>query len=205
MSKGEARRLVLATRNAHKVEELTRILATLEARFESLRKHSDAPEVDEDGTTFEANATKKAREIARFTGLLSIADDSGLEVDALGGAPGVRSARYGGEPADDARNRAKLLKAMAEVADAARTARFRCVLAIARPNGEVLTADGACEGRIARVEAGSGGFGYDAMFIPAGETRTFAEMSDLEKDARSHRAVAAKRAAPLFARFIASA
>ncbi len=187
-------RVVLATRNRHKVEELVRLMAMEGVRFEDASTHPEAPIVVESGATFRDNAAKKARAIAAATGLVAVADDSGLEVDALDGAPGVRSARYAGEGASDAANRAKLLKSLAEVDEKERTARFRCVIAIAAPNGRILFADGVCEGSILHEEKGRGGFGYDALFLPAGETRTFAELSDAEKDERSHRGDAARRA-----------
>ncbi len=187
-------RILLATRNRHKVVELVRLLARPGVVFEDLGAHPGAPEVDEDGATFEENAVTKARAIAAWSGAAALADDSGLEVDALGGAPGVRSARYAGSGANDAANRAALLAALAGVPDGARGARFRCVIALATPAGEVHRAVGSCAGRIGREERGMSGFGYDALFFPEGETRTFAELSEAEKDARSHRAAAARAA-----------
>ncbi|HET6566323.1 MAG TPA: RdgB/HAM1 family non-canonical purine NTP pyrophosphatase, partial [Rhodothermales bacterium] len=144
-----------------------------------------APEVEEDAPTLEGNARKKAVELQAFTGLSAVADDTGLEVDALGGRPGVHSARYSGPEADAGANRAKLLRELDGVRD--RTARFRTVIAYA--DGEqVHLFEGVCEGRITEAERGAGGFGYDALFVPEGEDRTFAEMGKGEKNAISHRA-----------------
>ncbi|HET9888173.1 MAG TPA: XTP/dITP diphosphatase [bacterium] len=197
-SRHEAR-VILATRNRHKIEELLRLLNVPGIVFEDLRSWPPLPEVEEDGATYEENAIKKAREIADATGLPALADDSGLDVDALGGAPGLHSARYAGQGASDAANRAKLLQAMAAVPDERRTARFRCVIAIAIPDGSAMTVQGSCEGTILREERGSGGFGYDPLFLPEGERETFAEMSDAQKDALSHRGVAVRRAAEVLA------
>ncbi len=178
-------RLVLATRNAGKVAELEARLAGLDVDLVSAGSLPDAPEVEEDADTLRGNAEKKARALFAHTGLPSLADDTGLEVDALDGAPGVRSARYAGEDADDEANRRKLL---AELAGApTRTARFRTVLAFVDSDG-VRCFDGVCEGLIATEEAGAGGFGYDALFRPAdGDGRTFAQMSSDEKNQISHR------------------
>jgi XTP/dITP diphosphohydrolase len=187
-------RVILATRNRHKIAELHRLLNVPGLVVEDLRGWT-VPEVEEDGATYEENAIKKARAVAEGTGLPALADDSGLEVDSLDGAPGVRSARYAGEGASDAANRAKLLQALAGVPDERRTARFRCAIAIAMPGGSVMTVEGACEGAILREERGSGGFGYDPLFLPEGERETFAEMSDAKKDSLSHRGVAVRRAA----------
>lgn len=151
------------------------------------------PEVEEDGDTFQANARKKAVETSLRTGCWTLADDSGLEVDALGGAPGVRSARYAGEPVDYAANNAKLLRELGDRSD--RRARFRCVIALAEPGGEVRTVEGRCEGSIARAEHGRNGFGYDPLFIPDGYTVTFADMAGEQKNRISHRAAALRAAA----------
>lgn len=191
-------RIVLATRNRHKIDELRRLLEVPGIVIEDLRGR-DVPDVEEDGATYEANAIKKARAVAEATGLPALADDSGLEVDALAGAPGVRSARYAGDASDDAANRAKLLQALASVPDERRTARFRCAIAIAIPRGSVMTVEGVSEGAIVRSERGSGGFGYDPLFVPEGEHETFAEMSDSKKDSLSHRGVAVRRAAEVLA------
>ena len=175
-------RLVLATRNPGKVAELEKRLSGLGV---DLLSASGAPEVDEDRDTLRGNAEKKARALFAHTGEPSLADDTGLEVDALGGAPGVHSARYAGPEADDAANRQRLLAALAETDD--RDARFRTVLAYADETG-VQYFDGVCEGTITREESGDGGFGYDSIFVPAsGDGRTFAQMDAAEKNRISHR------------------
>ena len=178
-------RLIIATRNRHKVAELQSLLDLPGLDLVCAADLPGAPEVEEDGTTFEANAVKKAVGLARFSGCWALADDSGLEVDALGGAPGVQSARYAGPAARDADNVAKLIAALAGQTD--RRARFRCVLALADPRGATRTVAGCCEGVLATAPRGAGGFGYDPLFVPQGETRTFAELGAAEKNARSHR------------------
>jgi XTP/dITP diphosphohydrolase len=188
--------LVLATRNAGKIAEYHALLADLDVDLLTLNEFSGAPTVAEDAPTYRANAVAKARAIAAFTELPALADDSGLEVDALGGAPGVRSARYAGEGARDRDNVAKLLAALSDVVEALRGARFRCVIAVARPDGAVLIGEGTCAGRIAAASRGDCGFGYDPVFVLPELGRTFAELSAAEKHARSHRgrALAAVRA-----------
>ncbi len=185
-------KLVIATRNRHKLDELRHLLAAPGLDLCSALDFLDVPEVAEDGDTFEANAVKKAEALCHATGLWALGDDSGLEVDALGGAPGVRSARYSGEPTDYARNNTKLLRELAGRAD--RSARFRCVIALARPGEPTLTVEGRCEGRIASAPRGAGGFGYDPLFVPDGRDRTFAELPAEEKHAVSHRGRALRRA-----------
>ncbi len=191
--------LVVATNNRGKLEELRHLLADMDVEILSIQDVSKRPiQVVEDGDTFEANAIKKAREVAAATMMLTLADDSGLEVDALGGAPGVRSARFAGERATDAENNAALLAALDELtADAAGTrtgdfnARFRCVLALVDPfvrDGEPLVAEGTCSGKITRTPRGSGGFGYDPLFLVDGTDATMAELSEAEKNRVSHRA-----------------
>jgi XTP/dITP diphosphohydrolase len=151
-------------------------------------------EVDEDQETFAGNAWKKATEIAVATGIACLADDSGLEVDALGGRPGVFSARYSGEDATDASNNRKLLEELRGVADDRRTARFRCAIAVVDPGGRLLAAtDGVCEGRIGHEPKGLHGFGYDPLFIPDGYSQTLAELGPETKNAISHRAKAAAK------------
>lgn len=184
--------IVLATRNRKKAEELRRILDGLGVTILTVADFPSCPEVVEDSDTFEGNAVKKAVAAAGCTNLPALADDSGLEVDALNGAPGVRSARYAGEGADDAANTAKLLQELESVPEGARGARFVCCIALALPDApqhkaRVVTFTGAAEGRIGREARGGRGFGYDPVFYPRGEERTFAEMSSEEKDALSHR------------------
>ena len=174
--------LVLATRNAGKAREVASILAALDVRIEPLAADVMLPE---EGDSYEANAVAKALAAARATGCVALGDDSGLEVDALGGAPGPRSARYGGAGLDDAARSAALLAALEAVPDAERGARFVCVAAVATPRGDVATARGVCEGRLLRAARGEGGFGYDPIFA-VGDS-TMAELPAAEKDALSHR------------------
>jgi XTP/dITP diphosphohydrolase len=186
-------RLLLATRNAHKRREFKEILGGAFA-LEDLRGHPEIDEVVEDGATFEENARLKAMTVSRQLPGLVMADDSGLEVDSLGGAPGIYSARYAGEGATEAANRQKLLGALAHFpAGAERRARFRCVLVLARGGQALGTFEGAVEGEIMRVERGTDGFGYDSIFRANGFRKTFAELSTAEKNAISHRAAAAKQ------------
>lgn len=189
----DAIRLLLATRNAHKVREFAEILGG-DFVLQDLSGHPEIGEVIEDGATFAENARLKAVAVSRQARGLVVADDSGLEVDSLGGGPGVRSARYAGDGATDAANRRKLLGAMAHFSSGqARRARFRCVLLLAR-EGEVLGEfEGAVEGEIISAERGVGGFGYDPIFRADGYEQTFAELSALEKNAISHRRAAAEK------------
>jgi XTP/dITP diphosphohydrolase len=180
--------LLIATGNRHKFTEISAILAAPHLVFLSLKQLIGCPQVVEDGETFEANAIKKAVVLARFSGMWTLADDSGLEVDALQGAPGVYSARYAGEPADDHANNVKIIGAMAGVSD--RRARFRCVIALSDPQGVTRTVSGACEGRLLTGLQGTGGFGYDPLFAPNGYEKTFAELPAGIKNTISHRAVA---------------
>lgn len=182
-------RLLIATANRHKTEEFRALLADI-AEVEDLTDHPHLSPVEETGTTFEENSAIKAIAAASATGLPALADDSGLEVDVLGGEPGVNSARYSGAGATDASNRRKLLAELARVPESATpTARFRCVLTLASPAGEILGSwSGAVEGRVISGERGDGGFGYDSLFIPAGHEQTFAELPAATKNQLSHRA-----------------
>ena len=181
-------RVVLASANPKKAKELVEILGD---RVVVVSRPPEVPEVVEDADTFEGNARLKAVALVEATGLAALADDSGLEVDALGGQPGVRSARYAGEDAADADNVAKLLRALEDegaVDPADRSARFRAVLVLRRPDGAEAVASGSVEGSIAAAPSGDGGFGYDPVFVPVdGDGRTFAEMSADDKHAISHR------------------
>jgi len=179
--------LVVGTRNVKKLREIETILAEFPVRLMSLADFPDAPDVAEDADTFEGNARKKALTLADALNEWVVADDSGLEVDALNGRPGVMSARYAGPDATDADKCRKLLNELRGVPREKRTARFRCVIALARPGEIALTADGRCEGVIADTMSGASGFGYDPVFYypPAG--RTFAEMPGDEKNRVSHR------------------
>jgi len=180
-------KVILATRNRKKVEEFQRVLKETSLSLLDLREYPQATDVVEDGVTFAENATKKALQTARLTGLPALADDSGLEVDALGKKPGVHSARFAGPGATDRQNLEKLLADLGDCPAPARTARFVCVLAMADPAGHVRLFEGRVEGRIGRMPQGENGFGYDPVFVPEGEERTFAQMSPAEKDAMSHR------------------
>ena len=180
--------VVIATTNAGKVREFAALLGDLPVALDSLAAYPGAPEVDEDGATYLENAIKKARAAATWTGHAALADDSGLEVDALGGAPGVQSARYAGPAQDAAANTARLLAALAGLPPERRTARFRCVIVVARPDGALLVGEGACEGRIVEAARGAGGFGYDPVFLDVELDRTFAELPAAVKHRRSHRA-----------------
>ena len=188
--------VVLATSNEGKLIELRALFGDLPVELLGLNAVAgDKPAVTEYGSTLEENAIIKARAACSATGLYALADDSGLEVDALGGRPGVRSARFAHERATDAENNAALLRELEEVDDDGRQARFRCVLALANPwdPNRVEIAEGTCEGVIARAPRGSGGFGYDPLFIvPELGGRAMAEMSEAEKNEVSHRARAAR-------------
>lgn len=186
-------KIVLATHNKKKVEEISRIFRGYEVRFLTLDSFPGCPEVEEDGKTFRQNAVKKAVSIAAFTGCPAIADDSGLGVKTLGGAPGVFSARYAGEAADDRKNLMKLLREMRRMESDDRQARFVCCIALALPDGRYKTFTGYAKGEIGKKPKGFNGFGYDPVFYPAGYDRTFAEMSDSEKDRLSHRGKALRK------------
>ncbi len=187
-------KLLVATGNRHKRDEIRRILAIDELELVGLDDIPGAPEVIEDGATFEANAVKKAVQHARHAGLWTLADDSGIAVAVLDGAPGVWSARYAGAPCDDAANNRKLLAALADAHD--RRAAFSCVIALAAPDGRVETVRGDCPGLVVETPRGSGGFGYDPLFMPEGVGVTFAELAPADKNRISHRAraLAAARA-----------
>ena len=189
-------RIVCASANPHKVEELARLLPSW---VDLVPRPSDIGDIDEDAPTLEGNAIIKAVEIANHASEWAISDDTGLEVDALNGAPGVRSARFAGEQATDAENRALLLAKLDGVPN--RSARFRTVVALVSSKGDIHFVGGECAGTIAESERGDSGFGYDSLFIPAdGDGRTFAEMSGSEKDAVSHRGRALIQVPELLAR-----
>ncbi len=183
-------RIALATRNPHKIRELTRICATWPVEWTSVQNHDPAsfPDVEETGDTYLDNAVLKAAAVAGAIGLPAMADDSGIEVDALGGKPGPRSARYAGPDASDERNLAELIRAVRGVPAAGLTARYRCVAAVAEPgSGAVVHAEGVCEGTLVTRPRGDDGFGYDPIFVPVGWDRTMAELRPDEKDRISHR------------------
>ena len=181
--------LLIATKNAGKIKELEKLLAELPFRLRSLNGITNVIEPEETGATFAENAVLKARSYALQTGLSALADDSGLEVEALHGAPGVFSARYAGEGATDAEKIEKLLKEINETQNVNRRARFVCAMAIADAEGEIqFTAEGVCDGKIALTASGANGFGYDPIFIPDGFSETFGELSGDIKQQISHRA-----------------
>lgn len=192
------RTLVVATRNPGKLREIRRILSDLPLRLASLAEFPEAPPVEEDGSSYRENAEKKARAAARQTGCWAMGEDSGIEVDALGGRPGIHSARYAG---GDRENNARLLHELQEVPGERRTARYRCVIVVVDEAGrERAFAEGTCEGRIGREEKGNGGFGYDPLFVlPDRGGRTMAEVGDDIKNQISHRARALERLRPLLA------
>ena len=195
-------KILIASRNAHKIQEIREIFDLPGVEWVSTAEFPELRDVEEDGDTFEANAEKKATELARATGLWALADDSGLEVSALGNAPGVYSARYAGEPSNHANNNAKLLRELAGKTD--RSARFRCVAALSDPTGRVETVSGSCPGRIVEKQRGAQGFGYDPLFVPDGHERTFAEMGNGQKNQLSHRGRALALAKEKWGALIAS-
>lgn len=178
-------KLVIATQNPKKLKEIQALLDFPGLDVVCALDLPGLPEIVEDGATFEENAIKKAVTLSRLTSEWSLADDSGLEVDALQGAPGVYSARYAGEPVNYAANNEKLLRALRGVSN--RQARFRCVIALSSPEGEARCVEGVCEGVIIKELKGHQGFGYDPLFRPAGYATTFAEMEASEKNRISHR------------------
>ena len=194
--------LLLATRNKHKLKEIAAILEELKL---DLRSAADIPglaDVIEDAATVRDNAIKKAVETAKFAKMLTIADDTGLEVDALNGEPGVRSARYAGDDASYFENNKKLLANLQGVPSEKRTARFRCVIAIADEKGLVECVEGICNGAIIADEKGGGGFGYDPLFIADGQVKTFAEISPDVKNRISHRGKALQKAWAVLSRYL---
>ena len=193
-------KLVLATHNLGKVRELTQMLDTpadpgQRVEVISLQEYPDAPEVVEDGETYQENAAKKAAVIAEYTGFMTLADDAGLEVDALNGAPGIHSKRWAGDDATDAIRIAKLLGALDGVTD--RRARFVAAIAIVHPDADPEGVIGVCEGHISHTPRGESGFGYDPVFVPDGYEQTFAELGEKIKNKISHRAKALQQALTL--------
>ena len=186
--------LIVASRNPDKIAELRHALAGLDLEVRSAADYPAVPEVEENGQTLAENALLKARAVFRATGSLSLADDTGLEVDALGGAPGVHSGRYAGPEQSYARNLAKLLDRMAGVPADRRGARFRTVAAIVFPDGREELVEGVCEGRILEAPRGAGGFGYDPIFLVPEIGMTFAELTLEQKDRLSHRGRAMRAA-----------
>lgn len=188
------KKIVIASQNQGKISEFTELLNPLQVEVLSLKDFPEISDIPETGSTFEENALLKAREVAKKTGLLSLADDSGLEVDYLGGKPGIYSARFAGEPKSDARNNAKLLKLLTGVPWEKRTAQFKCVIAIALPAGKELCFTGSCQGIILENPQGEGGFGYDPLFYVEKEGQTFAQLNSDIKNEISHRGQGVKKA-----------
>ena len=186
--------LVLASGNKGKLAEFQRLLDGLDVQIHSMKEYPEIGEIVEDGSTFAENALIKARAVCKATGKPAMADDSGLAVDALNGEPGIYSARFAGEQRSDADNNAKVLQLMETVADADRTARFFCVIAIVLPDGREYTVEGTCEGTILHALRGEGGFGYDPLFYVESMNKTFAELTMEEKNRISHRGHANRKA-----------
>ncbi len=186
-------KLALATGNRGKMREMREVLAGLDLSIITKEDFREWPELEEAGRTFEENALAKALELARWSGIPALADDSGLEVEALRGAPGVDSALYAGTHGDDLANIDRLLRELEGVPPPQRGARFVCVLALASPAGDTLLVRETCEGAVAEAPRGEKGFGYDPVFVPAGMDRTMAELSLEEKNAISHRGKALRR------------
>jgi XTP/dITP diphosphohydrolase len=200
-------KLVLATRNVHKVAELRRILAEaglVGVELVGVEAFPGVEDVPETGVTFEENAALKARAVARATGVSAVADDSGLCVDVLGGAPGVFSARWSGAHGDDLTNLRLLLDQLSDVPVEHRRAHFACAAVLALPDGTVRVAEGRIDGVLAAEPRGAGGFGYDPIFVPDGGSRTTAEMTAAEKDAISHRGRAFRAIVPAVRELLAS-
>jgi XTP/dITP diphosphohydrolase len=188
-----ARKVLLATRNRGKVREIRKLLKGLGIRIQCLHDLPEAPEVEEDGRSFAENALKKARFYAALSGMLTISDDSGVEVEALKGQPGVYSARYAGEGASDQENNQKLLNQMEGIPASRRGAWFRCSMAIVSPEGKEAMAEGSCKGKIGFREAGKRGFGYDPLFIFPQYGKTMAQFTLGEKNKISHRGKALRK------------
>lgn len=196
--------LLVATRNKHKVKEIKDILKDLSLSVQGIKDGAwQIPEIVEDGKTFKENAVKKAKTIADITGILTIADDSGIEVDALGGEPGIFSARFAGEKATDRENNLKLLNLLRDFPLERRGAQFRCVIAIAVPHGKIEVVEGICRGGVGVCEVGGQGFGYDPIFIPVGYNKTFAELNASVKNKISHRGRALEKAKLVLEKIIA--
>ena len=183
--------VVLATRNEGKARELRRLLESAVDRFETLQDHPEVTLPPETGSSYRENALAKALAVNEALGLPALGDDSGLEVDALDRAPGIYSARFAGEDASDAANNALMLQKLAKVPSEQRTARYHCALVLVRGKDDALEVEGICEGRILDAPRGTGGFGYDPLFLPEGETLTFGELPSSRKDGISHRGRAA--------------
>jgi XTP/dITP diphosphohydrolase len=196
--------IVVATRNPGKLREIEALLSPFPLKILSLENFPGIPEVLEDGATFAENAAKKATTVARFTGRLTIADDSGLAVDALEGRPGVYSSRYAGENAADEEKCKKILKEMAEIPEGKRQAAFLCAIAVAFPDGRIQVVHGECRGSIAFAPQGEHGFGYDPIFFLPELGKTMAELEPEIKNLLSHRARALEQLKVIFPKFLSS-
>ena len=193
--------IVIATANSHKFREIGQILAGIPAGILSLKDYPEIPPIIESGESFRENAWIKAKTVFHHTGLLSLADDSGLEVDALDGAPGIYSARFAGPDKDYSQNNVKLLRELRDLPPEQRDARFRCVVSIVGPDTEDF-AEGIVRGKITDSLRGSAGFGYDPLFVPDGHEQTFAEMGELLKNQISHRAEAFRAARKIVEKYL---
>ena len=179
--------IIVSSTSKPKIAEIKQILAGFPVTLLTKDDVGGWPEIEETGDSYLANARLKALKVLEVTGRAALADDSGIEVDALQGAPGVRSARFAGDGATDDQNNSKLISELVGVSDELRTARYRCVIVLVFPDGREISSIGTCEGRIAKQARGEGGFGYDPWFIPSGETRTMAELTPEQKHSISHR------------------
>ena len=197
---GMDRTLLLATKNQHKIREMTELLAGMPVTLVTLNDFPDVPEIAEAGDSFEENAVAKASAVAYITKQVCLADDSGLEIEALGGDPGIYSARYAGEGATDMMKIEKVLSQLPDSNKSARTARFRCAIAICEPSGGLEVFEGRCDGWISLLPLGSNGFGYDPVFIVPELEKTMAELDPALKNMVSHRARAVRKARPHIAR-----
>lgn len=193
-------KILIATGNRHKLAEIRAMLTVPGIEFLGADAFENLPDPVEDADTFEGNALIKARTLAEATGLWTLADDSGLEVDVLDGKPGVLSARYAGKHGDTPANNAKLLRELNGKTD--RRARFRCAVALVAPDGRSWTVDGVCEGHIIHAESGAGGFGYDPLFVPEGYTETFAALGPDVKNSLSHRGKAVAKIKTILQTFL---
>jgi XTP/dITP diphosphohydrolase len=194
-------RIAVASHNPHKLREIARICSGWPVEWVTVRDEPQRfPEVEETGDTYLENASLKARAVAAALDLPALADDSGIEVDALGGAPGPRSARYAGEDATDEQNLHQLIRSLKGVPTGGRTARYRCVAVLASPDGGQIEAEADCEGTLIGAPRGAAGFGYDPIFVPAGWDQTMAELTDEQKDRISHRGRAFRALAELVER-----
>ncbi|MDD2586077.1 MAG: XTP/dITP diphosphatase [Syntrophomonadaceae bacterium] len=199
----DTKELLLATRNRNKKREFQEMFQDFGIKVINLDDIKGIPAIEEDGQSFAENAIKKALTTAKLSGFTCLADDSGLEVDILEGQPGIYSARFAGEDADDKKNNEKLLQMMEGIKQEHRTARFVCVIAVSDPDGNVETVAGTCEGSIAFSPVGQGGFGYDPLFIPTGYKQSFAELSAEEKNSISHRGKALSKIKPIIKKVLA--